>query len=126
MSDQRPGREALQKPEVDIAYTGPARAYTKEEVRAQFLDQTRMLVKYWSTVLIETLSTRDDLQRRCEGVAFSILTLIDGSTDFPALDLALAPHPNDKAFHQGEGSNWYEPGMVINDDVSLHDLFFKG
>lgn len=61
----------------------------------------------------------------CEGVAFSILNILDGTTmSLPAFNLTLSPHPDDKEFLQGEGENWYEDGTVINDDVMLHEMFY--
>lgn len=41
-----------------------------------------------------------------------------------ALDLVLNPHPDDKAYRQADGENWYKPGQVINDDCALHDEFY--
>lgn len=45
---------------------------TTEEVRNEFLEQIMMLIKYWKTV---EGTTEDKLN----GLAFSILTLLDGN-----------------------------------------------
>ena len=95
-----------------------SRAYTAEEVREQLLDHIRNLARFWATT-----ENRQTTLERCEGLAFSILNIFDGTTEFPALDIVLAPHPDDTEFHQSEGENWYEPGMMIN-DCMLHELFY--
>ena len=95
-----------------------SRAYTEDEVREQFLAHIRHLARYWATI-----PDRQTPLERCEGLAFSILNIFDGTTDLPAFDIVLSPHPDDKAFHQSEGKNWYEPGMMIN-DCMLHELFY--
>lgn len=95
------------------------RAFTKEETREHFLDHVRALVHYWGR-----LPDKTPLER-CEGLAFSMLVTFDGgSAGMPAIDLAIQPHEDDKQFHIDDGSNWYEPGLVFNDDVSLHGMFF--
>lgn len=96
-----------------------SRAYTPEEVREMFLGQVKMLARYWSTVERET-----DLEK-LEGLAFSLLNLFDGtSAALPAMDIVLRPYPEDKAFHESEGDNYFEDGQVIN-DCYLHELFHK-
>lgn len=90
---------------------------TAKQAREAFLDQIRMYVGYWGR--IEDISTRD----RLNGLSFSILNIIDGTSGLPAMDLVLRPNPDDKAFYQEEGDDWYEDGQVINADVMLHDLF---
>jgi hypothetical protein len=95
-----------------------SRAYTAEEVREQLLAHIRHLARYWATI-----PDRQTPLERCEGLAFSILNIFDGTSSLPAFDIVLSPHPDDKAFHQSEGENWYEPGMMIN-DCMLHELFY--
>lgn len=96
-----------------------SRAYTPEEVREMFLCQVKILASYWSTVECET-----DLEK-LEGLAFSLLNLFDGtSAALPAMDLVLRPHPEDKAFCEADGNNYFEDGQVIN-DCYLHELFYK-
>ena len=96
-----------------------SRAYTPEEVREMFLGQVKMLARYWSTAERET-----DLEK-LEGLAFSLLNLFDGtSAALPAMDIVLRPHPEDKAFRESEGDNYFEDGQVIN-DCYLHELFHK-
>ena len=98
-----------------------SRAYTKEEAREMLLDQIRNISEYWSKV--DNSSVKD----KCDGVAFSILNIFDGcSGGFScAIDLSLSPHPDDKKFFIGEDENYFESGMIINDDCMLHELYFK-
>lgn len=96
-----------------------SRAYTIEEVREMFLDNVRELVSYWNTV------EERNCEEKLSGLAFSILNIFDGTTiGLPAMDILLAPHPDDKAFLQASDENWFEPGMIVN-DCYLHELFHK-
>ncbi len=96
------------------------RAWTKEEVQEKFLNHLRAIAKYWANEACQTA------QERCDGVAFSILSLIDGSIlGLPAIDLALCPHESDEAFCRSNGENWFEDGMIINDDVALHEMWHQ-
>lgn len=97
-----------------------SQAKTKEEVREEFLRKVKTIVKFWATCKIPE-PMRDTIEERCDGVAFSILNIFDGtSMGLPAIDLALCPHEDDKAYYIERDENWYEPGMIINDDVHLH------
>lgn len=96
------------------------RAKTAEEVRDEVIEHVRAMVRFWAT--------RTDISDmdRCDGVAFSILSMIDGcSAGLPAIDLVMRPHPDDKAFHQAEGDDWIEDGTVINADVHMHDIYVR-
>lgn len=96
-----------------------SRAYTKEETRAALLRHLHVLARYWGHQKCESETDR------CEGMAFSILNIFDGtSATFPAIDLVMRPHPDDKQFHISEDENYHEDGTVLNDDCHLHDLFF--
>lgn len=95
------------------------RAYTEEEVTDEIVNYVKHIVRYW----VHDVEGQS-LEQKCEGVAFSILTMLDGcSGSLPAFDLVLHPHETDKEFHQSEGENWYENGMVIS--TMLHERFFK-
>lgn len=97
-----------------------SRAYTEEELRGIFIDGFKHLADYWAR------ECPNDSARACEGLAFSMLVMIDGcSSAFPcSVDLVMRPHPDDKAFLIEEGENWVGDGMVINSDVALHDEFY--
>jgi hypothetical protein len=94
------------------------KAYTKEEAREEFIDNCKAVSHYWST--IENITEKE----RCNGVLHSILCIIDGCTMLPAYDIHLAPHPDDKEYLIKNGENYYEDGMVINDDVLLHEMLY--
>lgn len=100
--------------------SGP-RAYTAEEVRDKLLAHVRAMVAYWDTV---TTNEGPMTQReRLDGLAFSILVMLDGDTmDLPAFDLYPAPHPEDKAFHQQEGENWFDPECPVS--YALHEFYY--
>jgi hypothetical protein len=96
------------------------RAYTKEEVRENFLQAIRSLPKYWANV-----DNGYTTEEKISGAFHSFLSLLDGSSHLPCFDLVLRPHHDDKDFHIEEGENYYEDGMVINDDCLLHEIFYK-
>ena len=94
--------------------------YTKEEIREEFLDEIRGLVKYWNKV------DKPTVEEKLSGLAFSILVLLDGcNMSFPSVDLLISPHPDDEEYHKQLGERWYPDGLIFNDDVMLHDLFYN-
>lgn len=94
----------------------------KEAAREAFLDQVRAYVDYWAHPDVQ----RDNVKERLSGLAFSILNIFDGtSAMMPAFDIVVRPHPDDKAYQQAEGEDYYVDGMVINDDCHLHELFYR-
>ena len=95
-----------------------AKAKTKEQVRADLLDTIRSYAEYWDKV------DRKTSIEKLHGLAFSILGIFDGTTPgLPALDIVLRPHPDDKEYQKDQDEDWFEDGMVINDDVHLHDKY---
>ena len=98
---------------------GEPRAKTAEEVRDELMKTIKGLAKDWADVPGKTP------QERCDGVALSILAIIDGADIvLPAMDITLSPHPLDKHFCRSDGKNWYEPGMIIN-ICQMHELYFR-
>lgn len=95
------------------------RAYTKEEAKEAFLHHVRSLVTYWDKC---DCPQNDKLS----GLAFSILNTFDGGAmSLPAMDIVLRPHASDEEFCRRNGDNWWPDGMVINDEVNLHDQLFR-
>ena len=94
-----------------------SREKTKEEVRQEFIDMVKARTHYWATAKGDMT-----VQERCEGVAFSLMNIFDGTSGLPAFDIVVRPHPADKQFHIDEGDDYYPDGMVINDDCYLHNL----
>jgi len=121
---------ATDEPKKAIPVDSNLTSYTAEETRALFLDCARMIARYWAGVdlhrarppAMPELTPLQDRLERAEGVVFSMLCLLDGVSDgFPAVTLTIAPHPDDKAFHQARGERWYEPETAFNDGVYMHD-----
>ena len=93
------------------------RAMTTAEARARFLDVVSASVQYWAT--LPGMPARE----RCEGVAFSILVILDGeSGGFPGCDVIARPHPDDAAYYSGRGENWIAPGTLLNAEPLHHAL----
>lgn len=99
-----------------------SRAYTQEEIQERFIDAIRGCACYWANCQLP--KEQDTVSYRCNGVAFSILNILDGtSADFPAVELTVQPHPDDKQYHINNEEDWYEPGMTIHSGEYLHDLW---
>lgn len=93
---------------------------TEEKVREAFIEHIWTMINYWEN--LPDSSERSKL----EGIAFSILTAIDGDTlSLPKFILAPDPHPDDKY----EVSDPFPENHMneINCDISggLHEHFFK-
>jgi len=75
-----------------------------DEVKQDFMNSVRNIALYWSELPNKTP------KERCEGVAFSILNIFDGTSgDMPMLDIV---------------ANIDGAETVIN-DCMLHEQFFK-
>jgi hypothetical protein len=99
---------------------GTPRALTQDEARGIFMERVRSIAQYSAGV-------KNDPLDAANLTAFSILSLLDGSTiGFPAVDLHVQPHPEDKAWLKENGENWFEPGMVLNDNTHMHEEFHNG
>jgi len=100
------------------------REYTEEEVRNQFLSHIRVMTHYW-----ENNVGQKTTKERLEGLAFSILVLIDGGTNLPSFVLAPRPHEDDKQYNIENEGNYYPENHKnnINCDISgcLHEMFLK-
>ena len=97
--------------------------YTQDEIREQFLEHIRMLVKYWGN--LENRTTEGKL----DGLAFSILSMIDGSTMLPQFIVAPNSHPDDKQYYIENGEPYYPDNSDLdilgNISGSLHDSYYK-
>jgi len=108
------------------------REYTLEEVRHIFLSHVENCVSYWDKVTLDRApnDTRTDQRNRLEGLAFSIMSALDGcAMGVPGFIVAPSPHPSDKQFHIDEGENYfpYNDSGEIKADIAggLHELIFK-
>jgi hypothetical protein len=98
-------------------FTAPSpRPHTVLEMRDEFMRYVIHNIQMWR-----------DKPDPAVGVTHSLLCLLDGVVAFhPAMNLTPAPHPDDKAYHISEGTNYYpdaEEHVVIN-DCHLHDMLY--
>lgn len=104
-----------------MAESQVARAYTADEMRELFLDHIAGIVNYVAGENQKTCAEKLDL------LVFSILNVINGTAMFmPAFELRPLPHPDDKAWNQEMGQNWWPTGVDIADGPEqLHSLWTK-
>ena len=101
------------------------RELTWEEVRERFLDRVRGEVDYWKTY------GNGDIEKSLNGLALSILMMIDGEdSELPAFILSPDPRKDDRAYNASEGKNWFptEPHrrkMEYDIAGELHEKFYK-
>jgi len=96
--------------------TTDPRVYTPDEVRDELLEHICIMVDYWDKV-------SPDKRDAMEGLAFSILSTLDGCGPLPAFLVTPMAHPDDKAYHQEQGENWYPEDQP--DLGMLHEFFHK-
>ena len=101
------------------------REYNEDEVRAQFLRHVNELVRYW-----ENEARKPDSLSKLEGLAFSIMSAIDGCAgDLPKYVLAPDPHPEDKEYNKSQRENYFpenhESGVKCDISGGLHELLQK-
>lgn len=110
-----------------------SKAYTKAEVKALFQSHVRDLVKYWTNVRMEpallAMADGSEVRARLEGLAFSIMTTLDGdAADLPKFAVIPDPHPDDKKFHMKEGSDYFPPfrtrAPICDIAGALHETLF--
>jgi hypothetical protein len=97
------------------------RAYTIDECRDMFLDQIRALADYWATV--EQPDGPRTTRERLDGLAFSVLVMLDGCSSLPGFQVIPAPHPSDREFCASEGENWWPDDQDIGG--GLHDQWVR-
>jgi len=101
--------------------------YAEAEVREAFLKHVWETIDYWDGKY-DQMVAQYPCRRKLEGLAFSLLVMLDeGSADIPGFIVAPCPHPDDKAFLQGEGENWWpenhEADVACDIGGTLHDSF---
>lgn len=91
------------------------RAYTVDETQEMFIDYIKHLVEYWNE--------NNGTKREClEGLAFSILTMLDGEAGaLPGFKVMPYPHEDDKEYYILKGENYFNPNIDIAG--ILHDVF---
>lgn len=73
------------------------------DVRKQMVEHIDRMVKYWAEQ--PGLSVED----RCDGVAFSVLTMLDGATDVPAMVLVTTSEAGET--------------VIVNETCELHEIY---
>lgn len=103
-----------------------SRELTEIEVRTKFLQHIKDMVRYW-----EFQSDKTPLEK-LDGLAFSILAALDGSSAaLPSFIVAPLPHEDDKQFHIDKGTNYYPENHQIKNEIKsdiagyLHELWHK-
>ncbi len=68
-----------------------------EDLRDELLAEIRSIVLYWARLpdIDRATGTPLSIEGRCDGVAFSILTLLDGASSMSPFDLIARVHPDD-------------------------------
>ncbi len=96
-----------------------SRKYTAKEVRNIIKNHMKEIVDFWAD------DTPDrTIKEKISGAIFSVLAMIDGdSINIPHINLVLDPHPENKDYHIENNENWYEKGMIINNDCALHEFW---
>ena len=100
------------------------REFTKEEARAHLLEHIRGLVQYWAN---ESRAVGDE--NKLDGLAFSILSALDGSSgNLCGLLVIPCPAPEDKEYHIDNGENYYAdpPAEALSADIGdgcLHEEY---
>lgn len=101
-----------------------SRAMTEDEVRTTVLQTVAEYVDYWER---ETRVT--DLREKLEGLAFSILVILDGGAGLiPGFKVTPNPHPDDEAYHRKEGTNWWPTDVDIAGELHerIHTFMLGG
>ncbi len=96
---------------------------TEEELRIDFIKYIRSMINYWSEVDIEC-ETADEIKNRLEGLAHSILSLIDGEvSNAPGYELIPISSKENNLYYLSEG----ERQIPENVDIagSLNDTLFS-
>ena len=97
---------------------------SEDEIRNEFLSHVRHLVKYWGNLKDK------NCEEKLSGLAFSILSAIDGSSvNLCGFILAPCPHEDDKQYHIDKGDDYYpqnhESNVKCDIAGSLHELFYE-
>lgn len=93
-----------------------SRELTEKETQVRFLDVVCQSVRWWS----KSNTSRDEA---LQGVAFSILVLLDGGGALPGSKVILDPHPDDKDYLKSQGDDWFPTDTDIAGDI--HSMFNK-
>ena len=77
----------------------------------------------WGAVDFWDGCTDVDRREAIEGAVFSVLVALDGDTSFPSVEMTVTPHPDDRAYHEAEGTDYYPERCEFGG--GLHEEFYK-
>lgn len=102
-----------------------AKQKTTEEIREEFVKHVWNMIAYWD----QQVGGEADTRRKMEGLAFSILSTLDGSSaSLPGFIVAPHPHEDDKEYMIQNGEDYYpynDSDDVVSDiGGSLHEVFY--
>jgi hypothetical protein len=108
-----------------------SREWTQKEIQTQFLKQVSSCLDYWRDLPEGKFEAEDPLLYRMEGLVFSILNILDGtSMSLPAFNVIPSPHPLDMEYAKELGDNWYpqlpaevEKAVDVHGKDLLHELW---
>lgn len=101
--------EAVEKP----------RPWTSDETADQIVSHCARMAEYWATT-----PNGGTLEERCHGVAFSLLSGLDGSSmNIPPFDLVPSADESDRDYHIENGENYYIPENVVS--TALHERYHR-
>lgn len=91
-----------------------------QALRDELLAHIRATVRYWATLPDTDPATGNTLtiEDRCDGVAFSILTALDGCSSLPAFDLVAHVYAEDDEDQTG-------PAEVVTISEMLHEQYYR-
>jgi hypothetical protein len=89
------------------------RTFTPEETREILLQHIRSAIDFWDRCPIDPMGPRTQ-KERLEGLAFSILALLDGKAGvvLPAFEICPVPHKGDNKYRKGKGENWFSSEAI--------------
>ena len=104
------------------------RQYTEDEVRKNFLDAVKTDVAYWNKVPPNKEYTKEyTCLDRLNGLAFSIMALLDGCADLPPFIVSPNTNTDHNKFLKKLGENWYpnNENARVKCDIGgdLHEYF---
>lgn len=101
--------------------TRQAKEITVEEARHLFLTHVAVLVDYW-----EKESRVKTSQEKLEGLAFSLLTMLDGgSAGLPGYQIIPRSYQQDVEYAKEQGYDYYPENIDITQDQALHEEIYK-
>ena len=97
---------------------------SKEEVRGEFIDNIKLLIDIWDN------TTNETPRSKLEGLAHSILTMLDGgSGNICGFIVAPLPHQDDKQYCIDNNKDYYpqnhESNVSCDIGGGLHELLFR-